>query len=78
LRLDRGRLTGIDAGRTKQRPQAVASSQWADNAFDTGNQAQALAIQTERVRHDGDPRARLRAAILDEWAANLFIPKSCG
>ncbi|CEG53368.1 hypothetical protein PXNS11_290272 [Stutzerimonas xanthomarina] len=56
LDLDCRGLPVCQSSRTEQCPQPIAAGKRAYDAFDSGNQAQALAVQTKIVWHDGSPR----------------------
>jgi len=58
LNPDRSWLRTGQPRRTEQRPEPIAPGNRANDAFDTGHQTQALAIQAKRVRHGGGPRDR--------------------
>jgi hypothetical protein len=56
LGLDGGGLFTGHSGGEQQGPHTGVSRKRANTAFDTGNQAQALAGEAEVARHGGDPR----------------------
>ncbi|BFN27162.1 hypothetical protein PsSCT_19240 [Pseudomonas sp. SCT] len=74
LDLDRGGLPIRQTGCTEQRPQSITTGKRAYDAFDSGNQAEALAIQTKLVRHDGSPRVGLTRDILRGCSAQASYP----